>query len=131
MKNKKNSHPSVAALGREMEAVAIDTAAASTKDSTRSSGKRQDLRISDFLETGEEHARSMKYLRSILHRDSRTIRILIERERWQGIPILSNCKTGYFLAADQGEVERFTRSMRHRIGEIIKTVKAIEGSGIY
>ncbi len=111
---------------RGMGTAAIDTTAAPTVDFTWSSGKRQALRIADFLQTGEENARSMKYLKNILHRDSRTIRILIERERRQGVPILSNNQTGYFLAANTGEIEMFTRSMRHRAHEILRTVQAIK-----
>ncbi len=42
------------------------------------------------------------------------------------MPILSNNQTGYYLAADEDEIKKFTRSMRHRVGEIIKTVEAIE-----
>ncbi len=122
----KETRSSVAAPGRDMGTAAFDTATAPTTNSTRSSGKRQALRIADFLDAGEENTHSMRYLQDLLHRDSRTIRILIERERRQGIPILSNCKSGYYLAADLGEIERFTRSMRHRVGEIIKTVRAIE-----
>ncbi len=82
--------------------------------------------VSDFLGTGEESALPMRHLKSILHCDSRTIRRLIELERRQGIHILSNNQTGYYLAENEDEIKRFTRSMRHRVGEIIKTVRAIE-----
>ncbi len=68
----------------------------------------------------------MRHLKSILHRDSRTIRALIEQERRGGTLILSDNQHGYYLAANRSEVERFVRSMRHRVGEIIKTVEAIE-----
>ncbi len=114
----------VAAPGRAKGTAAIDTAP--TTNSNHSSGKRQALIVSDFLGTGEESARSMRYLKGILHRDSRTIRRLIELERRQGIPILSNNQTGYFLAANQNEIKRFVCSMRHRVAEISKTVEAIE-----
>jgi len=68
----------------------------------------------------------MRYLKGILHRDSRTIRALIEQERRQGVLILSNNISGYYLAENEDEIKRFAHSMRHRVGEIIKTVEAIE-----
>ncbi len=122
----RKTRPDVAAPGREVGTAAIDKAAAPTTNSTRSSGKGQALKVSDFLAAGEANAHPMSYLKSILHRDSRTIRLLIEKERRQGVPILSNNQTGYYLAGNPSEIERFTRSMRHRAGEIIRTVRAIE-----
>ncbi len=116
----------VAAPGRAKGTAAIGTAAAPTTNSTRSSGKRQDLLVSDFLGTGEKSALPMRHLKSILHRDGRTIRALIEQERRSGTLILSDNQHGYFLAANQGEVERFVRSMKHRAYEIIETAIAIE-----
>ncbi len=116
---------------RDVGTVALNMAAAPTTNSIRSSGKRQALRIADFLEAGEGNARSMKYLKDILHRNSRTIRARIEAERRRGIPILSNNQTGYYWAADLSEIERFTRSMRHRANEILRTVQDIkEAAGL-
>ncbi len=126
MPTTKVTRPSAATLGREVEAAAIDTAAAPTTNSNRPSGKRQDLIVSDFLMAGEEHAVPMRYLKSILHCDSRTIRLMIEEERRQGVLILSNNISGYYLAKNEDEIKRFTRSMRHRAYEIIRTVIAIE-----
>ncbi len=126
MTKTKRTRSSAATAGREVEAAALNTAAAPTTNSTRSSGKRQVLMVSDFLETGEGNARSIRYLKGILHRDGRTIRALIEQERRSGTLILSDNQHGYFLAANQGEVERFVRSMKHRAYEIIETARAIE-----
>ncbi len=120
--------PSVAAPEREAGTAAIDTVAAPADDFTCPSGKDQALRIADFLTAGEMNALPMRHLKSILHRDGRTIRLMIEAERRQGVPILSNCQTGYYLAADEGEVGRFVRSMRHRAFEILRTAAAIEKS---
>ncbi len=122
----KETRPSAATSGREVGTAVIDTAAAPTTNSTRSSGHSQALQVADFLLAGEMNAVPMRHLKSILHRDGRTIRTLIEQERRSGTLILSDNQHGYFLAANQGEVERFVRSMKHRAYEIIETAVAIE-----
>ena len=68
----------------------------------------------------------LRHLETITGRDGRSIRVEIERERRNGALILSDCRKGYFLAADEAEAQTFTRSMRKRAGEIIKTARAIE-----
>ena len=60
--------------------------------------------------------------------DSRSIRQLIERERRQGSPILSDNRSGYFLAGSPEEVERFSRSMEHRAREILRTAAAVRAA---
>ncbi len=117
--------------GREMEAAALGSAAAPTKNSTRPSGKRQAFLVSDFLQTGEGNALTARHLKDILHCDSRTLRRLIEQERRQGIPILSNTQSGYYLAGSKDEIKKFIRSMRHRALEILRTAAAVERSGTY
>ncbi len=131
MSTTKETRSDAATPKRDVGTAAIGSATAPTKDSTRSSGKRQDLFVSNFLGVGESSALTARHLKDILHCDSRTLRRLIEQERQQGIPILSNNQTGYFLAGNNSEIERFVRSMRHRADEIIKTASAIEGSGTY
>ncbi len=116
----------VAAPGREKGTAALNTAAAPATNSNRSNGKGQPFMVSDFLLAGEMNALPMRHLKSILHCDSRTIRLMIEEERRQGVLILSNNISGYYLAENEDEIKRFTRSMRHRVDEIIKTVEAIE-----
>ena len=51
---------------------------------------------------------------------------MIEAERRSGCPIMSNSRSGYYLANSPDEVRAFVRSMLHRSGEIAKTAKAIE-----
>ncbi len=127
MTKTKRTRLSAAMPGREVGTAALNTAVAPTTDSTRSSGNSQALQLADFLGTGEESALPMRHLKSILHRDSRTIRLMIEAERRRGVPILSNNQTGYYLAENEDEIKRFTRSMRHRALEILRTVAIIEG----
>ena len=38
----------------------------------------------------------------------------------------ADCSTGYYLAGNAGEKERFVRSMRHRAREIERAAEAIE-----
>ena len=58
--------------------------------------------------------------------DGRTIRLMIERERRAGVPILADNATGYFLPRSEDERAAFVRSMRHRAHEILTTASVIE-----
>lgn len=51
---------------------------------------------------------------------------MIETERRQGIPILSDNVRGYFLPGNSAERDRCVRSLRRRAGEIEATAAAIE-----
>ncbi len=59
--------------------------------------------------------------------DGRTVRLLIERERRKGVPILADNATGYYLPANEEEKAACVRSMQHRAKEILRTARAIEG----
>lgn len=88
------------------------------------------MQISDFLLCGQSNAIPLRQLQALTNLDGRTIRRLIELERRNGIPILSDNKTGYFLAENEVERDNFVRSMRHRANEIRLTAAAIErGAG--
>ena len=56
----------------------------------------------------------------------RELRLMIESEQRQGIPILSDNIHGYFLLGDSAERDRCIRSLRRRAGEIMETAAAIE-----
>ncbi|MCD7770403.1 MAG: hypothetical protein LUH36_09875 [Oscillospiraceae bacterium] len=58
--------------------------------------------------------------------DKRTIRRLIERERREGSPILSDNVHGYYLPSTPEEKAVFVRSMRGRAAEIMATADAVE-----
>lgn len=60
--------------------------------------------------------------------DQRTVRKLIQEERLQGIPILSDNVHGYFLPGSDYEREICVKSLRGRAQEILETAAAIEGS---
>lgn len=84
------------------------------------------MQISDFLLCGQPNAITLRQLQALTNLDGRTIRRLIEFERRSGIPILSDNKTGYFLAENEVERNNFVRSMLHRANEIRLTAAAIE-----
>lgn len=83
-------------------------------------------KISSLLNYGQENAVNRRYLEAITGLDGRTVRLLIERERRGGMPILSDNSSGYFLPGSELERAAFVCSMKHRAGEIIKTARAIE-----
>ena len=87
------------------------------------------MKIADLLPTGEENAVPLRHIKQMVDLPGREIRRQIQVERLQHTPILANNKSGYYLAGDEGERERFVRSMLHRANEIIKVAKAIEKSG--
>lgn len=83
------------------------------------------MKVSDYLNTGEAGAISMRYLKDILRRSSRSIRLEIEAERRRGVPICSNNTTGYYIAETEEEKSRFVRSLKHRAREIEATAEAV------
>ena len=55
----------------------------------------------------------------------RTIRKMIEAERQDLIPILSD-ETGYFMPDDEAEAARFISGMRRRAHEILNNARCVE-----
>lgn len=84
------------------------------------------VKISSLLGVGQGEAIPRRDIERLTGLDGRMVRLIIERERRRGIPIVSDNKTGYYLASDSSEAHRFARSMRHRAGEILLTADAIE-----
>lgn len=82
--------------------------------------------IADLLQRGEENGVKMNELKGLTGMRNRELRRKIELERRAGTPILSSCKTGYFLPGTDDERVRCVRSLRHRAGEILRTAAAIE-----
>lgn len=87
--------------------------------------------VSRFLMRGQENAIPLRDLKSLIGTSGRSIRQMIERERRNGTPILSDCQKGYFLPLDTMERDAFVRSMLHRAGEIEKTARAVEGGTVH
>ena len=89
-------------------------------------GKRVSGMVADYLGYGQAAAVPLAQLVNMTGQDGRTIRLAIERERRAGVPIVSDNQRGYWLANDPTEIQQFSRSMRHRAGEILTTAAAIE-----
>lgn len=88
------------------------------------------IKISDYLSTGQENAVPLCHLKTLTGQDGRTVRLMIQRERLAGVPILADNQTGYYLPATQEEKQRCVRSMKHRAEEIKRAARAIEVADI-
>lgn len=84
------------------------------------------MKIADILGYGRGAALKRSELEAISGENGRAIRKMIEQERRAGTLILSDNRTGYYLAADEAEAQAFVASMRHRAGEVLKTARAVE-----
>lgn len=82
--------------------------------------------VADLLLCGAENAISRRDLMALTGYKDRELRLLIEAERRQGIPILSDNINGYFLPASEAERQQCVRSLRRRAKEIEATATAIE-----
>jgi len=86
------------------------------------------FKISDLLSPGQENALPLRHLVKITGQDGRIVRRRIAAERLAGIPILSDCKNGYYLPATATEARKCVRSMRNRAREIAKATAAVESA---
>lgn len=82
--------------------------------------------ISRLLAEGQGNGLHLQDLVEVTGWTEREIRKQIHRERRQHIPILSNCRNGYYLPGSPQERAACVRSMRHRASEILAAAKAIE-----
>lgn len=82
--------------------------------------------VFEVLRHGAENAQTGKELCKMLRIKARDLTQAIEKERRDGQPICANCgaNPGYFLAANQKEMEVYCNSLLHREGEIQKTRQA-------
>ena len=86
--------------------------------------------IADLLGVRRENAITRRDLERLTGLDGRSVRLLIERERRAGTPILADSTNGYYLPATDDERAARVRSLRHRAREILLTAKALELAGI-
>lgn len=123
---KRKARPGTAIPGRAVENGCVcETAQPSTSNDTISTADRQ-FQISDLLLHNAENAIPWRHLMAMTGYRDRELRLKIESERRQGVPILSDNRRGYFLPADEQERDRCVRSLRRRAGEIMETADAIE-----
>ena len=86
--------------------------------------------ISRLLMEGSENGLHLQDLVRLTGEDQRTVRRMIHEERRQGVPILSDNASGYFLPSSQQEREACVQSLRHRAKEILAAAAAIEQAGV-
>lgn len=122
MLDEKKARPAGSAAGQAAENNAANTI---PRDNYTTGGGP----ISRLLLHGQQNAIPLRHLTTITSLDGRTVRGMIAAERLAGVPILSDNSTGYFLPENEGERERFIRSMKHRAGEIMRAAEAIEKAG--
>ena len=82
--------------------------------------------VAELLSYGQQNATPRRELEKMTGWSGRMVRLMIEKERRAGIPILSDNANGYFLAENPAELEQFVQSMRNRAAEILKTAAAVE-----
>ena len=82
--------------------------------------------IHEILLRGAENALTGREICKRLCITARDLTQAVERERRQGYPICASTGSnpGYYLAANQSEMERYCNSLLHRAGEIHKTRRA-------
>ena len=124
MSKKKRTRPSVGALGRAGQGKQQASGNSHQKHTTQGPGGQR--KIADLLSYGQENAIPRRHLEKLTGLDGRTVRLMIERERHEGVPILADNVTGYYLPATEHERAACVRSMRHRAGEIMKSARAVE-----
>ena len=124
MSKKKRTRPSVGAPGRAEAGVNHAEGYSHRQHTTQGPGGQR--KIADLLSYGQENAIPRRHLEKLTGLDGRTVRLMIERERHEGVPILADNVTGYYLPATEYEKAACVHSMRHRAGEIMRTARAIE-----
>ena len=129
MNRENKTRPSVGALGRAVETGSASRADTTSNHDSTTSIPRAQAKIADLLLPGRENAIPRRELEKLTGLDGRTVRLMIERERREGRPILADNATGYYLPATEHERAACVRSMRHRAAEILAAARAIERGG--
>ena len=127
---KKSARPSAGTPRRATETGSASRADTTSKPQFTPNGPGGQWKISDLLSYGQENAMPRRELERLTGLDGRMVRLMIERERRKGVPILADNTTGYYLPATEHERTACVRSMRHRAAEIMRTAEAIEGAEV-
>lgn len=132
---KKEAHPDTAMSERAKEpGQASRRDHASNVQFTTPPTLGQALHVADFLSRGEANALPMKHLKEMIHLPARTIRLMIRRERLDGVPILESSSSlggGYFLPDSPDERARCVHRLRRRATEIVRVADALEAGDGY
>lgn len=130
MSDKKKTRPAGDTAGRAAETGSASRADTTSKPQFTPNGPGGQRKVADLLSHGRENAIPRRELEKLTGLDGRTVRLMIERERREGRPILADNATGYYLPATEHERAACVRSMRHRADEIRKTAEAIDRAGV-
>lgn len=125
MPKNKQTRPTAATVEQVEGGAGLAGASVSTTDNTTAAESRQ-IGIAGLLSHGADHGVTLHHLEQITGLPGREIRKQIQLERLQHIPILANNRSGYYLAGNEVERERFVRSMKRRAAEIVKAAEAVE-----
>lgn len=126
----KKAHPGAGTPG---QATGQDTAAMQHQPphehfTASAAGAGGQGKIASLLGCGRAAAVTLQQLMDWTGLDGRNVRLAISRERLAGALILSDNRTGYFLASSSGEARRFARSMAHRAGEVMEVARLAEAA---
>lgn len=126
MSTNKKARPDTAIPERERMGAETGQDTTSTINDTTPTPSGQAVKIADLLGHGQNAAVPLRHLKDLAGLTGREVRRMIQAERLRGVPILSDNISGYYLAADVQEQERFIRSMRGRASEIEAVAAAVE-----
>ena len=126
MTDMKMTHPTAATVERVEAGAETGQATTSTTNDTTPTPTGQAVKISDLLGHGQSAAVPLRHLKELAGLPGREVRRMIQSERLRGIPILSDNISGYYLAGDAQEQEKFIKSMRGRAAEIEAVAAAVE-----
>lgn len=112
MSRENKTRPSVGALGRAVETGSASRADTTSKPQFTPNGPGGQRKVADLLSHGRENAIPRRELEKLTGLDGRTVRLMIERERREGRPILAD------NAIPATEHER-AACVRHRAAEAI------------
>ena len=112
MNRENKTRPSVGAPGRAVETGSASRADTTSNHDSTTSIPRAQAKIADLLLPGRENAIPRRELEKLTGLDGRTVRLMIERERREGRPILAD------NAIPATEHER-AACVRHRAAEAI------------
>lgn len=126
MNKRKNAHPGADTPRRAMMEAETGQATTSTFDFTISAPLKQAVHIADLLSHGAENGVGLRDLVSMTGLSEREVRQMIQRERLDGVPVLSDNLSGYFLPGNTNEIVQCVSSLRHRANEILRSADAIE-----
>ena len=116
MSDKKKTRPAGDTAGRAVETGSASRADTTSKPQFTPNGPGGQRKIADLLSHGRENAIPRRELERLTGLDGRTVRLMIERERREGSPILADNATGYYLPATEHER---AACVRHRAAEAI------------